>query len=149
MCSQALILVEGYQCLWGTNILVNGFHAFLSIVVVVQSFSCVWLFATPGIAARQASLSFTHLLELAQTHVLWVCDVIQPSHPLMSPSPPAFNLCQHQGLFQWVHSSHPVAKVLELQHQSLQWRFRTEYILGPDMRAVKVQDGSRVVLVGQ
>ena len=45
-----------------------------------------------------------HLPELAQTHVHWVSDAIQPSHPLSSPSPPAFNLSQHQGLFQWVSS---------------------------------------------
>ena len=53
--------------------------------------------------------------ELAQTHVHWVGDAIQPSHPLSSPFPPALNLSQHQGLFQWVSSSHQVAKVLELQ----------------------------------
>ena len=46
------------------------------------------------------------LPELAQTHVHWVCDAIQPSRPLLSPSPPAFNLSQHQGLFKWVSSSH-------------------------------------------
>ena len=58
--------------------------------------------------------------ELAQTHVIEFSDAIQPSHPLSSPSPPAFNLAQHQGLFKWVNSSHQVAKVLELQiqHQS-------------------------------
>ena len=50
------------------------------------------------------------LLEFTQTHVHWVSDAIQPSHPLSSPSPPAFNLFQHQGLFQWVSSSHEVAK---------------------------------------
>ena len=60
-----------------------------------------------------------HLPELAQTHVHWVDDAIQPSHPLSSPSPSALNLSQHQGLFQWVSSSHQVAKVLEFQHQSL------------------------------
>ena len=62
------------------------------------------------------------LLEFAQTHVHCVGDAIQPSHPLLSPSPPALNLSQHQGLFQWVSSSHQVAKVLELllQHQSFQ-----------------------------
>ena len=62
------------------------------------------------------------LPELAQTHVHQVSDAIQPSHPLSSPSPPAFNLSQHQGLFKWVNSSHEVAKVLELQlqHQSFQ-----------------------------
>ena len=64
------------------------------------------------------------LLEFTQTHVHWVGDAIQPSHPLSSPSPPALNLSQHEGLFQWVNSSHEVAKVLEfqLQHQSFQWR---------------------------
>ena len=64
----------------------------------------------------------------AQTHAHWVSDAIQPSHPLSSPSPPAFNLSQHQGLFQWVNSSHQVVKVLELQlqHQSFQWIFRTD-----------------------
>ena len=62
------------------------------------------------------------LLELTQTHVHWVSDAIQPSHPLSSPSPPTFNLSQHQGLFKWVSSSHQVAKVLEfqLQYQSFQ-----------------------------
>ena len=54
-----------------------------------------------------------HLLEFTQTHVHWVGDVIQPSHPLSSPSPPAFSLSQYQGLFKWVSSSHQVAKVLE------------------------------------
>ena len=62
------------------------------------------------------------LLESTQTHVHQVGDAIQPSHPLSSPSPPALNPSQHQGLFQWVNSSHEVAKILEfqLQHQSFQ-----------------------------
>ena len=55
------------------------------------------------------------LLEPTQTHVHRVGDASQPSHPLSSPSPPAFNLPQHQGLFQWVGSSHQVAKVLEFR----------------------------------
>ena len=59
-----------------------------------------------------------HLAELAQTHVHRVGDAIQPSHLLSSPSPPALNLSQHQGLFQWVGSLHQVAKVLELQFQN-------------------------------
>ena len=69
------------------------------------------------------------LPELTQTHVHWVSDVIQPSHPLSSPSPPTFNLSQHQGLFKWVSYFHQVAKVLEfqLQHQSFQWIFRTDF----------------------
>ena len=69
------------------------------------------------------------LPERTQTHVHWVCDAIQPSHPLLSPSPHAFSLSQHQGLFQWVSSLHQVTKVLEfqLQHQSFQWIFRTNF----------------------
>ena len=65
----------------------------------------------------------------AQIHVHWVSGAIQPSHPLPSPSPPALNLSQHQGLFQWGASSHQVAKVLELQfqHQSFQWIFRVDF----------------------
>ena len=66
----------------------------------------------------------------SQTHVHWVGYAIQPSHPLSSPSPPAYNLSQHQGLFKLVSSSHHVAKVLEfqLQHQSFQWIFRTDLL---------------------
>ena len=77
---------------------------------------------------QHASLTVHHqLLEFTQTHVHWVGDAIQPFHPLLSPSPPALNLSQHQGLFQWVKSLHQVAKVLEfqLQHQSFQWTPRT------------------------
>ena len=72
--------------------------------------------STPGFPVHH------QLLELAQTHVHYVHDAIQPSHPLSSPSLPAFNLPQHQGLFQSVSSSHELAKVLELQlqHQSFQ-----------------------------
>ena len=70
------------------------------------------------------------LPESTQTHVRWVSDAIQPSYPLSSPSPPALNLSQHQGLFKWVSSSHQVTKVLEfqLQHQSFQWIFRTDFL---------------------
>ena len=70
--------------------------------------------STPG-------FPFRHWLpEFTQTYVHQVGDAIQPSHPLSNPSPPAFNLSQHQGLFKWVSSSHQVAKILEfqLQHQS-------------------------------
>ena len=81
---------------------------------------------TPWTAACQASLSITNSQSLSNVH--WVSDIIQPSHPLLSPSPPVFNLSQHQGLFQWVSSSHQVGTVLELQpqHQSFQWIFRTD-----------------------
>ena len=63
-----------------------------------------------------------------QTHVHWVNDAIQPSCPLSSPSPPAFNLSQHQGLLQWVDSSNQVVKALELQlqHHFLQWILRVD-----------------------
>ena len=76
----------------------------------------LWL---PSTAAHQASL-LHGLLEFAQTHVHWIGDVIQPSHPLSIPTSPALSLSQHQGLFQWVRSSYQVAKVLklQLQHQS-------------------------------
>jgi len=79
---------------------------------------------TPGLPVHH------QLPEPTQTHVHWVSDAIQPSHPLSSPSLPALNLFQHQGLFKWVSSSHQVAKVLEfqLQHQSLQWTPRTDLL---------------------
>ena len=63
--------------------------------------------STPGLPVHRQYLEFT------QTHVHWVGDAIQPSHPLSSPSPPAPNPSQHQGLFQWVNSLNEVAKVLE------------------------------------
>ena len=69
---------------------------------------------------------YHQLLELAQTHVHRVGDAIQPSHPLSSPSPPAFYLSQHQGLFQRVSSLHQMVKVLELQLK--QWIFRTDFL---------------------
>ena len=86
----------------------------------VQSLSQIW----------QGLPVHCQLPEFTQTHVHWVGDTIQPSHPLSSPSPPAFNLSQYQGLFKWVSSSHQVVKVLEfqLQHQSFQWIFRTDFL---------------------
>ena len=82
--------------------------------------------STPGFPVHH------QLLELNQTHVHWVGDAILRSHPLSSPSPLSFSLSQHKGLFQWVSSSHQVAKVLEfhLQHQSFQWIFRTHFPFG-------------------
>ena len=79
---------------------------------------------TPGLPVHH------QLPEFTQTHVHWLGDVIQPSHPLSSPSPPAFILSQRQGLYKWVSSSHQVAKVLEfqLQHQSFQWIPRTDLL---------------------
>ena len=90
---------------WGLN---------LPAISSVQSLSRVQLCdpmnrSMPGLPVHH------HLLEFTQTHVLRVGDAIQPSHPLSSPSPPAPNPSQHQSLFQWVNSSHEVAKVLEFQ----------------------------------
>ena len=70
------------------------------------------------------------LLEPAQIHVHWVGDATQLSHPLQSPSPPALNLSQHQGLFKWVSPLHQVDKVLgfQLQHQSFKWTPRTNLL---------------------
>ena len=108
---------QKYQQVWqkkDTNIIKKLF---------ISSFtqSCLTLchpmdYSTPGFPDHY------QLPELTQTHVHWVCDAIQPAHPLSSPSPPAFSLSQHQGLFQWVSSSHEVAKVLEfqLEHQFFQ-----------------------------
>ena len=80
--------------------------------------------STPGLPVHH------QLLEFTQTPIHQVGDAIQPSHPLSSPSPPAPNPSQHQGLFQWVNSSHQVAKILEfqLQHQSFQWTPRTDLL---------------------
>jgi len=80
--------------------------------------------STPGVPVHH------QLLEFTQSHVHWVGDAIQPSHLLSSPSPPAPNPSQHQGLSQWVNASHEVAKVLEfkLQHQSFQWTPRTDLL---------------------
>ena len=88
----------------------------LSHVQLCDPMNC----STPGLPAHH------QLPELTQTHVHWVSEAIQPSHPLSSFSPPAFNLSQHQGLFQWASSVYQVAKVLELQiqRQAFQWVFR-------------------------
>ena len=79
-----------------------------------QSLSHFWLFANPWTVAHQASLYITNSWSILKTHVHQVSDAIQPSHPLLSPSPPAFNLSQNQGLFQWVSSSNQVVKYWSL-----------------------------------
>ena len=100
------------QCVWCVCVCVCV-YTHIHIAVVVPSLSHVWLYdpmncSTPGFSV------YHWLPEFTQTHVHWVDVAIQPSHPLSPPSPPAFNLSQHQGLFQWVSSSHQVPKVLEL-----------------------------------
>ena len=89
----------------------------------VQSLSHVWLFATPGTTARQASLSITNSQSLLK---LMSIELVMPSHPLLSPSPPAPNPSQHQSLFQWVNSSHEVA--FQLQHHSFQRNPRADLL---------------------
>ena len=103
-------MINGYLIRCSTSLIISS----------VQLLSCVRLFA--GVHHQ--------LPEFTQTHVHWVSDAIQASHPLSCPSPPALNTSQHQSLFKWVSSSHQVAKVLEfqLQHQSLQWTPRTDLL---------------------
>ena len=101
------------------KILINQFSS------VTQSCKTLWDLmdcTTPGLLVHH------QLQELAQTYVHQIGNVVQPSHPLSSPSPPVFNLSQYQCLFQWINSSYQVAKVLQvqLQHQSFQWIFRTD-----------------------
>ena len=95
----------------------------------VELLSCVRLFATPWTVAHQASISVTNSRSLLK---LMSIESVMPSNHLnlSSPSPPAFNPSQHQGLFRWVSSSHQVAKVLELQlqHQSFQWTPRPDLL---------------------
>ena len=83
---------------------------------------------TPGFPFLH--LCVRKLPQFAQTHVHWVSDAIQSFHPLLSLSSPSINLSQHQDLFQWVSSSHQVTKILELevQHQSIQWIFRVDFL---------------------
>ena len=104
-------------------------HTACATFSLVQSQLCLTL-CNP-MNCRMPGFPVHHQLpELAQTHVHQVSDAIQTSHPLSSPSPPAPNRSQHQGLFQWVNSLHEVAKVLEfqLQHQSFQWTPRTDLL---------------------
>ena len=95
-----------------------------------QSLSRVRLFCDPMNCSTLGLPVHHQLPEFTQTHVHRVSDSIQPSHPLSSPFPPAPNPSQHQSLFQWVSSSHQVAKVLEfqLQHQSFQPTPRTDLL---------------------
>ena len=95
----------------------------------VQSLSHVRLFVTHGL--QHSRLPVLHYLpELVQAHAHWVNHAIQSSHPLWSPSPPASIFPSIRVIFQWVSSLHQMAKVLELQlqHQSSQWIFRTDFL---------------------
>ena len=104
-------------------------HHFTSVAISSVTQLCLTLwdpmdFSTTGFPVHH------QLPEPAQTLVHRVSDTIQPSHPLLSPSPSAFNISQNQGFFQWLMSLHQVAKVLklQLQHQSFQWIFRDDFL---------------------
>ena len=111
------------------RIFICGLNAFycMSVSSVAQ-----WSVTLCDLMACSMPCVLVHhqLPEFAQIHVHQVDDAIQPSYPLSSLSPPVFSLSQHQGLCQWVSSSHQVAKVLEfqLQHQSFQRTFRTDFL---------------------
>ena len=116
-------------------------------ILVVQSLSRVSLrlFATPWTAAHETSLSITSSQSLFK---LMSIESVMPSNLLilLPSSPPAFNLSQHQGLFQWVGSSHQVDKVLELQlqHQSFQWVFRFDLLKWTGLISLLFKGLSRV-----
>jgi len=114
--TQSLFIDVAVRLFLWTSLILSG--QFSSVAQLCPTLCDPMDCSTPGFPVHH------QFLELAQTHVHRVSDAIQPSHPLSFPSPPAFSLSQHQGLFQWVSSSHQVAKVLELQHQSFQWIFR-------------------------
>ena len=120
-----------YGILYFSKYLITCSFIMIEVVlfIVVQSLRRVWLCdpmncSTPGFPVLYC------FLESAQTHVLWVSDAIQPSHPLSSPFPLALSLSQHQGPCQWVFSLHWVTEVseLQLQHQSFQWIFRVDFL---------------------
>ena len=99
-------------------------YQFSSVAQSCQTLCDPMNHSTPGLPVHH------QLLESTQIHIHWVGDAIQLFHSLLPSSAPAFNLSQHQGLFQWVSSLHQVARVLEfqLQHQSFQWIFRNDFL---------------------
>ena len=113
------IFLQSEQIRKPTDLFENGQFSLVQFSHSVMS-SSLWLHGLQHTRLPYPSPSPDH----------WVSDAIQSSCPLSSPSPPAFGLSQHQGLFQWVSSLHQVAKVLvlQLQHQSLQWIFRTDFL---------------------
>ena len=107
----------------------NFTQVFLQAVTCSVAQSCLTL-CDPMDCSMPGFPVHHYLLEFSPTHVHWVSNAIQPSHPLLSSSCPAFSLSQHQSFFQWVGSSHQMAKVLELQlqHQPFQWICRVDFL---------------------
>ena len=104
----------------------NG--GFINVAVLSSvAMSCPTL-CNPTDRSRSGFPGPHRLPEFAQAHVRWIADAIRPSHPLSSPSPPAFNLSQHQDLSQRVGFLHQVTQVLKLQHQSFQSVFRVDFL---------------------
>ena len=95
---------------------------------------------TPGLTVHH------ELLAITQTHFHWVGDAIKPSCPISSPTPPAFNVSQHQGLFKWAIYSHQVAKVLEFQHQAFQWILRIDFFKMDRLDLLAVQGALKSLL---
>ena len=114
------------------SVLLSHMGSPIYIFSSVQSLNCVRLFCNPMDCSLPGFPVYQQLPEPAQPHIHWVGDAIQPSHPLSSPCPLAFNLSQLQDIFQWVSSSHQGAKLLEfqLQHHSFQWIFWTDFLYG-------------------
>ena len=134
---------------WNTDSFFQEITSHKSNWTVVQLPSHVWIIVTSWTAACQASLSFIISQHLLKTYVHRVGDAIQPSHPLSPPSPLALNLSQHQGVFQWVQSSHhQVAKVLALQHQSFQWTVAHQALLSVDFPDKDNGVGGHSLLLG-
>ena len=106
-----LFSVSSIRCSTCFKFLPNNLFQFSSVAQSCPTLCNPMSHSTPGFPVHH------QLPESTQTHVHWVGDTIQPSHPLPSPSPPALKLSQHQGLFQWISSSHQVTKVLDFQLQ--------------------------------
>ena len=126
--SKNVLLFQGciiFHWKYGPHVIHSSVNRHFSSVVQ----SCLTL-CNPRNRSKTGLPVHHQLPEFTQTHVHWVSDAIQTSYPLSPPSPSTFNLSQHQGLFNWVISSHQVAEILEfqLQHQSFQWTPRTDLL---------------------
>ena len=124
------LLYEPGETFWKSSITTEDIKNFWKLLeIIVQSLNHVQLFVTPWTATSQASLFF--IIYQSLLRLMSIESVMPSNHLILLPSyPPALSLSQYQGLFQWVDSSHQVAKILELQlqHQSFQWIFRVDFL---------------------